>query len=529
MATKPNILLVMADQLAAHALPLYGNTVCRAPNLERLAASGTVFDNAYCNFPLCVPSRASMMSGRLTPEIGVWDNANELPSSQPTIAHWLRRAGYRTMLTGKMHFIGPDQLHGFEERTVTDVYPADYQWIADWEAGAAFVPSGTAMNGVVEAGPAVRTMQEDYDEEVGFVAERAIFDFARASDERPWFQVASFTCPHTPFVVSQSYWDRYEDGEIDDPAVGAIPFEELDYFSKALFFAHGRHRHEVRPEHIRAARHAYYGMISFIDDQLGRLLDALERSGQSEDTVILFTSDHGDMLGERGMWFKQSFFEWSAHVPLIVSAPGIEGPARVAEVCSLVDVLPTLVDLAGGEVTTECDGASLVPLMRGAGGFAGRGVAICDYTGIGPCTPARMVRKGRFKLIYTHGQPHLLYDLEADPHEMTDLADDPAHAGTLDALLAICLDGWDPDAIAIAVIASQRRRKVLKEVGGPDWNWQARRGDESRYVRAGGVDGTKSRLRLPYVEPVPADWPDIPKAGVEAILRGEASIADYRS
>ena len=141
MTDKPNILVIMADQLAPQALSFYGNSVCKTPNLDRLAANSVVFDNAYCNYPLCVPSRASMMSGRLTPKIEVWDNACELPSRQPTLAHHMRHLGYHTVLSGKMHFIGPDQLHGFDERTVTDVYPSEYDWVADWEAGPAFVPS----------------------------------------------------------------------------------------------------------------------------------------------------------------------------------------------------------------------------------------------------------------------------------------------------------------------------------------------------------------------------------------------------
>ena len=161
MSDKPNILLVMADQLAAQALQLYGNQVCKTPNLDRLAGEGAVFTNNYSNNPLCVPSRASMLTGQLSPDIDVYDNANEIASSLPTMAHFMRASGYQTFLCGKMHFIGPDQLHGFEERLTTDVYPADFQWIADWSAGPAFVPSGTALNGVVEAGPCVRTMQED--------------------------------------------------------------------------------------------------------------------------------------------------------------------------------------------------------------------------------------------------------------------------------------------------------------------------------------------------------------------------------
>ncbi|NKB26837.1 MAG: sulfatase-like hydrolase/transferase [Rhodobacteraceae bacterium] len=310
MTKKPNILMIMADQLAPQALSFHGNTVCKTPHLDRLAANSVVFDNAYCNYPVCVPSRASMMSGRLTPAIEVWDNACELPTSQPTMAHHLRHLGYHTVLSGKMHFIGPDQMHGFDERTVTDVYPSGFDWVADWDAGPAFVPSATGLNGVVDAGPAARTLQEDFDEEVAHASVQTIYDLARRSDDAgPWFQIASFTSPHTPFVAARKYWDRYDPDEIDLPKVGALPFEDLDHASRALFFAHGRHRHRVSDDDLRRSRHGYYAMISFIDDKVGEILGALDESGQADDTVIFFCADHGEMLGERGMWFKQSFFD----------------------------------------------------------------------------------------------------------------------------------------------------------------------------------------------------------------------------
>ena len=133
------------------------------------------------------------------------------------MAHYLRHAGYQTELCGKMHFIGPNQLHGFNNRTVTDVYPANHQWIADWDAGPSFVPSGTALNGVVEAGSCVRTMQEDYDDEVEHCAIQSIYDRARDDKGQPFFQLISFTSPHTPFTVNQEYWDRYTPDEIDAP------------------------------------------------------------------------------------------------------------------------------------------------------------------------------------------------------------------------------------------------------------------------------------------------------------------------
>ncbi|MEL0205390.1 MAG: sulfatase-like hydrolase/transferase, partial [Alphaproteobacteria bacterium] len=287
MTKKPNILMIMADQLAAQALSVYGNGICKTPNLERLAAQGVTFTNNYSNNPLCVPSRASMLTGKLTPEIKVYDNANEIASSLPTMAHYMRALGYQTFLSGKMHFIGPDQLHGFEERLTTDVYPADFQWIADWSAGPAFVPSGTALNGVVEAGPCIRTMQEDYDDDVEFQARRKIFDLARQEDGKPFFGVISFTSPHTPFNVAQRFWDLYDHEQIGLPEVPAIPFAELDYFSKALFFAHGRHRHSVTEEHLRKARHAYFAMISYLDEKIGNILDQLDETGLRENTVVM--------------------------------------------------------------------------------------------------------------------------------------------------------------------------------------------------------------------------------------------------
>jgi choline-sulfatase len=524
---RPNIILIMADQLAAHALSLYGNTVCKTPNLERLAASGTVFENAYSNNPLCVPSRASMLTGLLSPDIGVFDNANELPSSVPTMAHYLRHSGYWTELCGKMHFIGPDQEHGFNQRTVTDVYPANFQWISDWQAGPAFVPSGTALNGVVEAGPCIRTMQEDYDDEVEHAAIQSLYDRAREPDHQPFFQIISFTSPHTPFTVSQEYWDRYDAHDIDEPSVGTLPFEALDYHSKALFFAHGRHRHKVTQAHLMAARHAYYGMISYIDDKVGRILDTLEKTGQRDNTAVFFVSDHGEMLGERGMWFKQAFWEWSAHVPFIASVPGVKGGGRCDKVVSLVDLLPTFLDLAGAD-HPDLAGQSVLPLMS-AISAPWLDVAISDYLAIGPCVPCRMLRKGRFKLIYTHGHPPLLYDLNADPHERANLATDPQFADVLADLQALALTDWDPEALARRVLTSQQQRKVIKSTPGaaPQWDFIARTGDEARFVRAQGVDATKGRLRLPPVSEVPADWPELDKETVTDLIAGRRRLDEF--
>ena len=516
----------MADQLAAHALSMYGNNVCKTPNLDKLARDGTVFENAYSNNPVCVPSRASMLSGHLTPEISVYDNANELASSVPTMAHYMRSLGYWTFLSGKMHFIGPDQLHGFNERLTTDVYPANFDWIGNWSEGSSYVPSGTALNGVVEAGPCIRTMQEDYDDEVEYQSLKKIYDLTRNNEQNPFFGIVSFTSPHTPFNVSQKYWNLYDDKIIALPEVGPIPFDDLDYFSKSLFFAHGRHRHTITEDHILKTRQAYYGMISYVDEKIGRILQLLEDTNQRANTAIFFVSDHGEMLGERGMWFKQCFWEWSSHVPMIASIPGKPKGVRSSVVTSLVDLLPTIIDIGNTHKTLveveNLAGKSLIPYFSTAGNSV-NSLAISDYYHIGPCVPTRMVRKNNFKLIYTHGHPSLLFDLKNDPKELENLSKDKKHELQLNELLMICMNNWNPDQITIDIIKSQKRRLLMKGLPGdpPEWDFIAQIGDDKRYVRKGGVDATKSKLRIPPVKTVPPDLPALDKETIEQILAGE--------
>src|SRR5438034_1503997 len=212
---RPNILLVLADQLAASALPPYGNRVVRAPHLERLGEEGTVFERALCASPLCVPSRSALMSGLLPSRTGAIDNAGELPAGIPTFAHRLRLLGYRTVLVGKMHFIGTDQLHGFEERPMTDVYPAGFDWIPDWDlADDERLPWYHDLSSVLRAGPVRSTLQFEYDAEV---MERGLAALA-ADDPRPLLLVVSFTHPHDPYEVTEEHWSRYDGVEIPAPA-----------------------------------------------------------------------------------------------------------------------------------------------------------------------------------------------------------------------------------------------------------------------------------------------------------------------
>lgn len=514
MNKRPNILFLMADQLAAPALPYHGHPLVKAPHLARLAERAVVFDGAYCNFPICAPSRFSMLSGRLPHAIGAYDNGAEFPASIPTVAHYLANQGYHGILCGKMHFIGPDQLHGYAERLTTDIYPADFSWAADFARGPHYRPTGVSMRPVVEAGHCTRSLQIDYDDEVEFHGIRKLYDLARDPGTRPFFLTISFTHPHPPFVTGREHWDRYRHEDIDMPRVAPIPLDALDEHSRWLHYAHAQHEYEVTDAHVRNARHAYYGMISYVDDKVGRILDALEACELAEDTIVVFCADHGEMLGERGMWFKQTFFEWSSRVPLMICAPGRIAPRRVAAPVSLVDLLPTLLELATEGAPPApagpLDGLSLLPLMTGADTGDDRDV-ISEYSAEGVHAASRMLRSDRHKYVYTHGLKPMLFDLAADPDELNDLAGQPAAKALEDGMRARLLRGWDPVEVHERILASQARRHFITEVARrsgryPNWTYQPFVDESKRYVRVGsgvGPTAVKGKARFPFVAPVP--------------------------
>lgn len=504
----PNILVIQADQMTAKALSLYGHKLVKTPNIDRLAAQGTVFENTYCNFPLCVPSRASMMAGRLANDIAMWDNAIEMPASIPTLAHYLRSVDYHTVLCGKMHFIGPDQEHGFSERIVTDIYPSNFAWTPDWIVGERYRPTGINMRAVVDSGLCARGLQIDYDEEVEHSGVQKLYDLARFNKDKPWMLWVSFTHPHSPYITTQHYWDLYDHDEVDMPAVGDFSLDEMDTMSRWLYYAHGGDLHNITDEHVHTARHAYYGMCSYIDDKVGRLVDTVSELGLDEETVIIFTSDHGEMLGERGMWFKQSFYEWSVTVPLVIKVPGLESRARVPQLVSLVDLLPTFMDIATDgnppEPISPLDGHSLIPLMQNDDADWCNQV-ISEYTGEGVVAPCRMVRRDNVKFIYTHGHPDLMYDLGTDPLELNNLIGNTDYAEVENELRMEIFKNWDPEEINNACQQSQKERLFIQKTtgGNPNWAFRFRPDDGERFIRNDSAVGTKAKARYPFVEPTP--------------------------
>jgi choline-sulfatase len=482
---QPNFLILMADQLTARALPAYGNRIAKTPHIDALATEGVVFDAFYCNSPLCAPSRFSTLSGRQVSAIGAYDNAAEFPSHVPTFAHYLRRAGYQTILSGKMHFCGADQLHGFEERLTTDIYPADFGWTPDWERFEQRPSWYHTMDSVTQAGSCTRTNQIDFDDEVVFQARQKLFDLARSRDTRPFCMVASMTHPHDPYVIPQTYWDRYAGVKIDMPRVAAsgVP---LDPHSRRLRHVCGLDLQPVNDEQTLAARRAYYGAVSYVDDQIGVLRQALVDARFADNTIVLLFADHGDMLGERGLWYKMNFFEPACRIPLIVHAPPLFAAARVPTAASLVDILPTLCELggAGADYATPLDGTSLKPRLEGG---LGTDEVIGEYLAEGAIAPLVMIKRGPYKFVHSPVDPDQLYDLDNDPDELRNRAADPNHAARMREFRAEAGRRWDLPALHATVIANQKQRhqvyEALRRGRYTAWDHQPARDASRLYVR----------------------------------------------
>ncbi|HEX6499099.1 MAG TPA: choline-sulfatase [Micromonosporaceae bacterium] len=469
--SRPNILLIVVDQMAYDVVGALGHPAVRTPHLDELVARGATFSNAYATSPICCPSRASLMTGKLARRYGVYDNGSELPASAPTVAHHLNRAGYTTVLSGKMHFVGPDQLHGFAERLTADVSPAELFLTPDWTLGP--VPNeGTSVRRLRY--PPVRpwSLQLSYDDEVLHTSLAKLRQLSQ--EQEPFFLCASFVHPHDPFLVPQEYWDRYDGVDIPPVRAPGRPFAELHPFDQWIQIHHEADRYPLSEHEVAQARRAYYAAVSYVDDVVGRLLAELDRLGLTDDTVVMFTSDHGEMLGEHGMWFKRTYRDGAAKVPLIVAGPGVRGGRHDAPV-SLLDVTATVLDLAEvpdkDEHLADLDGVSLRSALTGAGVARTSGVPF-EYLAEGTVEPMLGLRTARYKYVYVHGHQPLLFDLVADPMEVTNRADDPALASVRAAMHAELFAGLSIETLRADILRSQRERRVTVAGTPPGRSWK---------------------------------------------------------
>ena len=460
MNNRPNILVIMSDQHHAEFMGCAGDAIVETPAFDRLAATGMRFANTYCPFPLCGPSRMAFMTCRHPTDIGIWHNETQLNSDMPTFAHGLLAAGYETVLSGRMHFVGQDQRHGFTRRLVGDV-PESAHLAAGWRLGRVLGDlsdtPGCSLPGIMKSGPG-HTGYHAYDETVTSATTEWLRARGRSADANPFLLTVGYVSPHCPFVAPPEDFVRYRDRITVDvlPTVGPEPHPVI---------AAQRKHFGVDPlpplDAQWRTRVAYYGLCTFLDRQVGQVLAALEESGLAENTLLVYTSDHGEMLGEHGTWWKSCFYEGAMRVPLLVSWPGRLPGGVVPQAVSLLDIGATLLDFAGAPPLPASTGRSLRPMLEGKGD-AGEEAVFAEYLGSGQLMPCRMVRQGAWKYNYYHGYPPELFNLEEDPGEEHDRHDDPASADVCARLHALVLRDWDPELVAKRISAWRDQHRLVK-------------------------------------------------------------------
>ena len=469
MPEKPNFLIIMSDQHSPDTIAGKGHAAVKTPSLDRLISSGISFSNTYCSYPMCTPSRASFMTGLLTPEHGVWELGSPLRSDTPTWAHVLRKAGYTTSISGRMHFIGHDKMHGFERRVHPDVddmlTPSTY---GDWDKKQD--DDHVMLGALKNAGPTEEsTKTEQFDRAVVDAAIEELSYLALHQNKQPWALMVGLMLPHFPYTVSRNYYDMYDGVEIPMPQTPpnrqtyeqVVP-AQLEDNRKWL----GLTTDGASEDEVRMARRCYYGMITCMDEQIGRLVSRLQELGVDDNTWVVYISDHGDNMGEHGFWSKLNFYENSVRIPLIVVPPGYNKTGACCETpVSIVDWMTTVLELTEQQSYFErLPGHSLVPLLENPAQQWPDRAVISDYACDGTRVPMRMVRRGRWKAWFAPGFPPLLFDLEKDPNEWNDLSGRASSQDILESLYEIaCSGGWNAESLRNDILLHKRRLSYINK------------------------------------------------------------------
>lgn len=472
---RPNILYIESDQHNPAVTGCYGDPVVQTPNLDALAARGVTLSNAYCASPICVPSRMSMLTGRYPHENRVWTNTNILDSAIPTYAHSMGASGYRPIQIGRLHFIGPDQLHGFAERYVGDHSPNYPGSPNPVDHGALEGTAGPARVSLEKSGIG-QSAYEIHDE---FVTSETVdylnrLGIRKRSGEtiEPFSLSVGLMLPHQPFVARKSDYEKYV-GKVQMPRT-RDPYSE----SMHPYFKWWRKRsgiESVTDEEILRCRTAYWALVTRMDEMIGEIVGALKKNGFEDNTMVVYSSDHGEQLGEHDLWWKQTFYEDSAKVPAIISWPnGLPMGRVVPNVINQFDLNATMLDASACDPLPRSHGRSLLNLLRDNQHTSWENIAFSEFcmypqseglpydTHASPNgTVQRMIRYEKWKLNYYHGMPSQLFNLEEDPYEERDLSDDSTHSSTKDELLSMLLESWDPDLISRDIRRIQNDEKIF--------------------------------------------------------------------
>jgi choline-sulfatase len=478
--TRPNLLFLFSDQHARRVAGCYGDPASPTPNLDRLASEGVVFDNAYCPSPLCVPSRMAMLTGRHPFEQECWTNDDYLRSDAATWLHSAGAAGYRPVLAGRLHSMGPDQLHGYTERMVGDHSP-NWGGVPRHDLGVLDKANDPWRESLERSGIGQSAYQvkdvETAKAACNFL--RTIGETRRGGDRSPFCLTVGFLLPHPPYVAWREDYARFQ-GRVPPPAHPSPPMPPHPW---ERWWRANRNIADIAADAVERARTAYYGLVWRLDALIGDVLRCLDDANLADDTLVVYTTDHGDQLGERGLWWKHTLYEDSVRVPLVVRWPGrLRAGERRDHVVDLLDVAATMAAALGGPALPFGHGRDLLPIARDPHVpwlnevFSEHCTdTVPAWTG-GQSVQQRMVRSGDWKLVYSHGYAPQLFDLAHDPDERHDLASEPRHAATRDALLERVLEGWDPARIATRIAERRREKNILDA-----WARSVRPNDDFRW------------------------------------------------
>jgi choline-sulfatase len=424
--STPNVLLLISDEHNPFFSSPYGHPTVRTPNMDRLARTGTLYENAYCPSPLCMPARSAFMSGRYVHEIQTYNNCNVFTFSYPTYGAVLRQAGVHTVHVGKTDVYAPSSALGFSEMLA----PGDRTPPGDINFRRDPLP---IRRGAADRADSFGVPPDGRDP---FATDNRRMEIAldwlqdKASDiDKPWVLSVNLVKPHFPHYVTKELWEMYA-GKGDLPRYGADCPPARHPYARDLQ-AHFETR-DFAEDQVRGLRRGYLGCVTYADRQLGRLLDALEQSGQLANTVVAYTTDHGEMLGKFGMWWKCTLYEDAARVPLIVAGPGFGPGQRVQTAVSLLDLQATLFEATGTARPDAWHGSPLQSLQQDDP----ERVVFSEYHGHGTRGSAYMIRKGPWKLIWYHEAPNQLFNLDEDPDEQHNLyLENPDRAHEMESAL----------------------------------------------------------------------------------------------
>ena len=448
-----NIVFLFSDEHAGAVMGNSGHQVVQTPHLDRLAEQSYAFDNAYCNSPICTPSRLSLLTGRYPHQIEAWDLGAIVDRRYQTWGDYLTEADYETVLCGRTHFNGTDRLLGFSRRLLDDLP----RWCNTTGRPPRRTPDERrgSNSHVAECGPGDHEHTK-YDRHVTDLAVEFLREKAGSPDDKPFLLYCGFMHPHFPLIAPPEFYALYDPDALELPATWNEPLE-----SQHPIIQHHRWawRNDIPPPEatVRCALASYYALVSSLDAQIGRILAAIDTSPLAENTVVIYTSDHGEMAGHHGIWQKQCFYEPAVRVPLMLRLPSGE-TGRVAQNVSLVDLLPTLLEIAGLETPSDLPGHNLLAIAEHQADETTRAV-FSEYHHSGMLNAGFMLKRGNYKLCHYVGSEPQLFDLGADPLENGDLAPRSEYATIRSEMEVALREILDPEREDARAKKNQRIRR----------------------------------------------------------------------